>query len=1115
MLSVDDTSDENQHQIDIQHSDDRGSFEGAYFSLMAKLETAISEFNIREAQTDLGSRNSNTQLNNDTSVSQICLPKIELPSFSGINEDWYSFYDTFEKLIHSNCKLAAVQKFHYLRSSLKGEALDIIKSIDITTENYVEDHVRQLVELPHITRENHVQLRTLLSNALKHLRALKALERPVDTWDDLIIHLISSKLDPVTKREWETSRTDNSIPTFKQLKDFLLQRCSALEAIASKTTGAVSSIDTNTLNQKPKRAVNYAASTNVICECCKECHFLYQCNSFKELPVDKRFKIVKNARLCINCLKTSNHQVKNCTSGFCRKCSKAHNTLLHFENAGNQDETDLVSNAEISQAPVVTQCSQQGSARKVLLSTAIVHIFDAQGKSHTCRALLDNGSQLNFITETLANKLRLKQQHLNIAISGVAQGGINARRSVNVLIQSKQNSYRERMECVILQKITQNLPQEFVDRSQLKIPSNISLADPHFNIPDNIDLLIGAEVFWQLLCIGQIKSCRTHSTIQKTKLGWIISGQIFNNHQSNKSHICHLATMDDLNNTISKFWQIENNYCNENFTLSPEERECETQFLQTTTRNSDGRYIVKLLIKEELMSQLGNSKEIAKRRFYALERRLAKQPDIYVAYRNFMNEYQSLIHMQEVKDITDDGYDLFAILARFRTFAVAITADITKMYRQVLIHPTQRSLQRIFWRDNPQEDLKIFELMTVTYGTAAAPFLAIRALRKLAEDEASDYPLSSKIVLRDFYVDDMLTGAKSIDEAMIIKQQTHELLKRGGFELTKWCSEIKLRDNKSLSDNKEFNARESQNETRALGVVWNYDLDIFKFVEAGRWTPFEKPTKRNILSRTALIFDPLGFIGPVTLTGKIIMQELWLLKIDWDESIPMNLNTTWKEYESQLEQLNDVKISRRMLTENPVYIELHGFADASQQAYGACVYMRSISESGQVESHLIASKSWIAPVKSLSIPRLELCGALVLAQLVDKLKNCLNCKIDNTVYWTDSNIVLCWLQAPNRIPYISTIIDKLSLVHRPAGTFLQMSSFGPPALRLEALIRSQPNLAYAYGELPRTARQNISPTLSTPTPPTPMITNNVKGKKRKIREFQSSWLDLDENIFKE
>ncbi|XP_018371752.1 PREDICTED: uncharacterized protein LOC108766753 [Trachymyrmex cornetzi] len=814
MLSVDDTSDENQHQIDIQHSDNRGSFEGAYFSLMAKLETAISEVNIREAQTDLGSRNSNTQLNNDTSVSQICLPKIELPSFSGINEDWYSFYDTFEKLIHSNCKLAAVQKFHYLRSSLKGEALDIIKSIDITTENYVEDHVRQLVELPHITRENHVQLRTLLSNALKHLRALKALERPVDTWDDLIIHLISSKLDPVTKREWETSRTDNSIPTFKQLKDFLLQRCSALEAIASKTTGAVSSIDTNTLNQKPKRAVSYAASTNVICECCKECHFLYQCNSFKELPVDKRFKIVKNARLCINCLKTSNHQVKNCTSGFCRKCSKAHNTLLHFENAGNQDETDLVSNAEISQAPVVTQCSQQGSARK-----------------------------LNFITETLANKLRLKQQHLNIAISGVAQGGINARRSVNVLIQSKQNSYRERMECVILQKITQNLPQEFVDRSQLKIPSNISLADPHFNIPDNIDLLIGAEVFWQLLCIGQIKSCRTHPTIQKTKLGWIISGQIFNNHQSNKSHICHLATMDDLNNTISKFWQTENNYCNEIFTLLPEERECETQFLQTTTRNSDGRYIVKLPIKEESMSQLGNSKEIAKRRFYALERRLAKQSDIYVAYRNFMNEYQSLNHMQEVKDITDDGLcnylphhtvfketsattktrvvfdascktdsekclndmllvgpiiqqDLFAILARFRTFAVIITADITKMYRQVLIHPTQRSLQRIFWRDNSQEDLKIFELMTVTWDTAAAPFLAIRALRKLAEDEASDYPLSSKIVLRDFYVDDMLTGAKSIDEAMIIKQQTHELLKRGGFELTKWCSnEIKLRDN--------------------------------------------------------------------------------------------------------------------------------------------------------------------------------------------------------------------------------------------------------------------------------------------------------------------------------
>ncbi|XP_018404425.1 PREDICTED: uncharacterized protein LOC108781051 [Cyphomyrmex costatus] len=339
---------------------------------------------------------------------------------------------------------------------------------------------------------------------------------------------------------------------------------------------------------------------------------------------------------------------------------------MHFETTDEQDETlsntNFGSHTEISQAPVVTQCSQQGSAKKILLSTAIVDVFDAQSKGHTYRALLDNGSQLNFITETFTNKLRLKQQHLNIAISGVAQGGINA-RSVNVLLQSKHNSYRGRLNCVILKKITQNLPQEFVDISQLRIPSNIPLADPHFNIPDNIDILIGAEVFWQLLCIGQIKPCKAHPTIQKTKLGWIISGQIFNNHQTNEGSACHLATMDDLNNTISKFWQTENNYSIDASMRSPEERICETHFLQTTTRNSEGRYIVKLPIKEELISQLGNSKKIAKRRFFALEKRLAKHPDIYAAYRNFMNEYQSLNHMQEIKD-SDDSCFLIMLFSR-------------------------------------------------------------------------------------------------------------------------------------------------------------------------------------------------------------------------------------------------------------------------------------------------------------------------------------------------------------------------------------------------------------------------------------------------------------------
>lgn len=145
-----------------------------------------------------------------------------------------------------------------------------------------------------------------------------------------------------------------------------------------------------------------------------------------------------------------------------------------------------------------------------------------------------------------------------------------------------------------------------------------------------------------------------------------------------------------------------------------------------------------------------------------------------------------------------------------------------------------------------------------------------------------------------------------------------------------------------------------------------------------------KLTKRNILSRIALIFDPLGFLGPIVVVGKLIMQELWLLRIDWDESVPMNLDTKWRDYERQLGCLNDLEIPRKIVVDDAKLTELHGFADASQQAYGACVYLRTSSNISEFKVHLIAAKSRVSPIKVLSIPRLELCGALLLAQLVDK-----------------------------------------------------------------------------------------------------------------------------------
>lgn len=205
---------------------------------------------------------------------------------------------------------------------------------------------------------------------------------------------------------------------------------------------------------------------------------------------------------------------------------------------------------------------------------------------------------------------------------------------------------------------------------------------------------------------------------------------------------------------------------------------------------------------------------------------------------------------------------------------------------------------------------------------------------------------------------------------------------KGGFELTKWSSNhFSLRDIEGLCK-KEFELASSHNnETRALGVIWNCESDVFKFTSIGHLLPLERPTKRSILSRIALVFDPLGWLGSSVIIAKFIMQELWQAKIDWDESISNELYTLWREYEGKIQSLSDIKIPRKVIIfkrgQEPKILEIHGFSDTSQRAYGACIYIRSVSNNGKCGCHLLCSKSRIAPLKVISIPRL--CGALLLA----------------------------------------------------------------------------------------------------------------------------------------
>lgn len=226
----------------------------------------------------------------------------------------------------------------------------------------------------------------------------------------------------------------------------------------------------------------------------------------------------------------------------------------------------------------------------------------------------------------------------------------------------------------------------------------------------------------------------------------------------------------------------------------------------------------------------------------------------------------------------------------------------------------------------------------MTYGTATASFLAIRCLYELANIFESLFPVASQVVRRDFYVDDLITGANSIEEAQQLQSQINSLLLNGCFELRKWVSnEPEILNNISDKEieNKIIKFSSNDMQVKTLGMEWHPTSDYFSYsrFEINETT---RVTKRKILSEISKIFDPLGLIAPILIKGKLIMQELWQLQVNWDDILLAENCKAWQNLQVDLKDLSNLIIKRNVMSdERPVNIELHGFSDASSYAYGA------------------------------------------------------------------------------------------------------------------------------------------------------------------------------------
>ncbi|XP_053956131.1 uncharacterized protein LOC128861773 [Anastrepha ludens] len=884
--------------------------------------------------------------------------------------------------------------------------------------------------------------------------------------DPMLLSELLRKLPSDLKLEWGRYRVSLLHADISEFDYWLFKLATCASQVVSVSSSA-DEVKVNN-NQFKKRVLvhgvvhtNSATSSQPYCLQCSGDHRLEKCKQFCDLSTNDRWCFVRDNKLCIRCFRK--HFLKNCPlHSRCGidGCTKPHHVLLHSNNSVNPNHKAAV------------MLHKEEHATKTLLRYVPVILY---GKSKCIKtyALIDEGSTCTLLEKHIAEELGLDGPSDELCLRWT--GDVTQVEPKSKCVTIGLSSTHETSPRFNLRNIrtvaSLDLPKQSLLQEVLSSHSHLHNLpiEPYARVRATLLLGVDNAKLGVPLKVKEIEGDQLIAT--KCRLGWSVygRGEEANALSNWVMHICSCVSTERMDEMLKANYALEaGGISMKDEPLKSKADERALAIMKSTTKylENEKRWETGLLWKFDKID-LPNSYSMALQRLSCLEKRMTRDPLL----RNFLNkqirEYEDKEYIRKLtKDeishgkrswfipiftvtnknknktrlfwdaaATVDGIavntylmkgpdllpSLVGILIRFRERAFAITGDIREMFHQIRVRGKDQTAQQFLWRHgNSSRDPDTYALTVMTFGAACSPSLANFIKNKNASRFINENASAVGAIHRNMYVDDWLQSVDTEKELIDLALQVKHIHGEGGFEMRNWLSNstnalhaisrTAKQSGKLLQD-------PSMTYEKVLGIwwlPWSDEQTFFAKFDASICGNNSSVTKRSVLRVIMSVYDPLGLIGFFMIQAKIIMQNIWRSGVTWDAPVQKDEHEAWQSWVRLLPRIHDVRIPRCYPLASFTHdVQLHIFCDASSVAYAAAAYLRA-TVSGKVKCCLVASKSRVAPLKPVSIPRLELMGAILGLRLAKFIRNELTLPISEEVYWTDSKNVLHWIRSDTR-----------------------------------------------------------------------------------------------------